>query len=303
MNHETNRRGALKCLGLGAGTLFTLSGGVLNAISLDAARAQPLSGTPLFVQLSDTHIGFNKEANPDVAGTLNAAIDRVNALPVQPPLILHTGDVTHLSRAAEFDQAQQLMSRLKVTDLHFVPGEHDVTDGPGTEFFNRFGAPSKGLGYYSFDANGVHFVALNNVMHFKPGGLSSLGDDQLAWLKADLAARPSSQPIVIFAHMPLWDIYAPWGWGCADAQPLADMLRPFGSVTVLCGHIHQIVSKVEGNVTFHTARALAYPQPAPGSAPAPGPMKVPADQLRSLLGVSSVSLSGTALTITDTNLS
>jgi 3',5'-cyclic AMP phosphodiesterase CpdA len=291
MDHDPGRRGALKCLGVGTGTLFALSGGLLTPFDLaHAAESGAKVGTPLFVQLSDSHIGFNKAANPDVAGTFERAIGLVNALPRQPAFVLHTGDITHLSRPAEFDTAQQLMRGLRVSEIHTTPGEHDVTDGVGTEYFSRFGAASKGKGYYSFDHQGVHLVGLVNVMQFKAGGLASLGADQLAWLKKDLAGRPSSQPIVLFAHMPMWSIYDAWGWGSSDHDQLMALVSRFGSVTVLNGHIHQIVSKVEGHVTFHTARATAYPQPAPGVGPAPGPLVVPPNQLPSMIGVTSVSV-------------
>jgi 3',5'-cyclic AMP phosphodiesterase CpdA len=279
-----SRRQTLQCLGLSAGTLFTLSGGILTAI--DPAEAQTTA--PFLLQISDTHIGFNKDANPDVAGTLTRAIDKINALPQRPALVLHTGDVTHLSKASEFDSASQLLSGLGGGELHVVPGEHDVTDGPGAEFFARFGKPSGNRGYYSFDAMGVHFIALVNVMNFKPNGLGALGQDQLAWLKGDLAARSASQPIVVFAHMPLWTVYQPWGWGTAEGEEIASLLRRFGSVTVLNGHIHQIVQKVEGNILFHTARSTAYPQPAAGAAPAPGPLVVPPPELPGMLGVTTV---------------
>jgi len=305
MDHDTTRRGALKCLGLGTGTLFALSGGVLSGFDLaQAAEPGAAIGTPLFVQLSDSHIGFSKVANPNVAGTFERAIALVNALPRQPAFVLHTGDITHLSKAAEFDQADQLMKQLKVTEIHTTPGEHDVTDGVGTEYFSRFGAASKGKGYYSFDHKGVHLVGLVNVMQFKPGGLASLGDDQLAWLKNDLTARPSSQPIVLFAHMPMWSIYDAWGWGSSDHDQIMALIARFGSVTVLNGHIHQIISKVEGNVTFHTARATAYPQPAPGVGAGPGPLAVPADQLPGMIGVTSVAVASPhkPLRLTDTTL-
>jgi hypothetical protein len=307
MDHDPTRRGALQCLGIGAGTLFGLSAGVLSGFDL-AEAAEPgaagMIGTPLFVQISDSHIGFNKEANPDVVGTLNRTIDLVNGLPVQPAFALHTGDITHLSKAAQFDQASQLLSRLRVTELHFTPGEHDVTDGAGTEYFARFGAASKGKGYYSFDHAGAHMVALVNVMQFKPGGLASLGDEQLAWLRDDLSGRSASQPIVLFAHMPMWSIYEPWGWGSSDSDQVLALVRRFGSVTVLNGHIHQIVSKVEGNVTFHTARSTAYPQPAAGAGPGPGPLTVPGDQLPRMLGVTTLSLAPLhrSLRLTDTAL-
>jgi len=296
MTEPFSRRETLKCLGLSAGTLFTLSGGILTA--MDPAEAQ--TKAPLFLQISDTHIGFNKEANPDVAGTLRQALDKVNALPQAPALVLHTGDVTHLSRAAEFDTANQLLSQLK-GELHVVPGEHDVTDGPGTEFFARFGKPSGNRGYYSFDAQGVHFIALINVMNFKPNGLGALGDDQLAWLKDDLAGRSASQPIVVFAHMPLWTIYQPWGWGTAEGEQIAQMLRRFGSVTVLNGHIHQIVQKVEGNIHFHTARSTAYPQPQAGNGPGPGPLVVPPAELPGMLGVT-MAARAMPLALTDSTL-
>jgi len=242
------------------------------------------------VQISDTHIGFNKEANPDVNGTLARSIELVNGMPEQPALIIHTGDITHLSKPAEFDLAQQLFGQLRTTELHTVPGEHDTTDPTVTEYFNRFGRNSNNKGYYSFDHAGVHFVALVNVLQFKPGGLGTLGAEQLAWVADDLKGRSASTPVVVFAHMPLWTIYEPWGWGTGDAPQLMEHLRRFGSVTVLNGHIHQIVQKVEGNVTFHTARSTSYPQPAAGVGTGPGPLKVPADQLSTMLGVTSVSV-------------
>jgi 3',5'-cyclic AMP phosphodiesterase CpdA len=290
-------------MGIGAGTLFMLSGGIFRTVDL-AEAGTATAGDPLFVQISDTHIGFNKDANPDVTGTLNRSIELVNALSAQPGFVIHTGDITHLSKAEEFDTAGQLLKRLRVSEIHAVPGEHDVTDGPGEEFFKRFGKPSNNRGYYSFDSRGVHFVALVNVMNFKAGGLGALGDEQLAWLKNDLAARSASQPIVIFAHMPLWTIYEPWGWGTAEGDRIAALLRRFGSVTVLCGHIHQIVMKVEGNITFHTARSTAYPQPSAGAGAGPGPLKVPPERLPRMLGVTRVSAvrSSGPLSISDSTL-
>lgn len=290
-NHfQKSRRDAMKCMAYGgAGTLFVLASGVFSPIDLamaaDRQKADVPDGKPLFVQISDTHIGFNKEANPDVSATLTRSIDLVNSLPEQPALIIHTGDITHLSKPAEFDLAQQLLSRLKTTELHTVPGEHDTNDPTVTEYFSRFGKASNNRGYYSFDHAGVHFIALINVLQFKPGGLGTLGPDQLAWVAADLKGRSASTPIVVFAHMPLWTIFEPWGWGTSDADQLMEHLRPFGSVTVLNGHIHQIVQKVEGHVTFHAARSTAYPQPKPGEGAGPGPLKVPGDQLARFLGV------------------
>jgi 3',5'-cyclic AMP phosphodiesterase CpdA len=285
------RRHALKCMAFGgAGTLFTLSGGVLSPFDLAHAEG-PLTGMPLFVQISDTHIGFNKEANPDVGATLQLAIERVNDISPAPALVLHTGDITHLSKAAEFDEAAEHFRTLKVTELHTVPGEHDVADASVSEYFNRYGRASGRRGYYSFDHQGVHFVALINVLNFQPGGLGALGRDQLAWLAKDLEGRGDSTPIVVFAHMPLWNVYAPWGWGTADAEAALENLRRFGSVTILNGHIHQIVQKTEGNVTFHTARSTAYPQPAPGEGPGPGPLKVAPDKLLKSLGLTRLRVS------------
>jgi 3',5'-cyclic AMP phosphodiesterase CpdA len=304
-----SRRKALKCMAYGgAGTLFVLSGGVFTPINLAQAAEDKYGtaklGKPLFVQISDTHIGFNKDANPDVNGTLNQTIELVNGMHEQPALIIHTGDITHLSKAAEFDTAQQLFTRLRTTEMHTVPGEHDTTDATVTEYFNRFGKASNNKGYYSFDHAGVHFIALINVLQFKPGGLGTLGDEQLAWVAADLKGRSASTPLVVFAHMPLWTIYEPWGWGTGDADQLMSQLRRFGSVTVLNGHIHQIVQKVEGNITFHTARSTAYPQPAAGEGTGPGPLKVPADQLSKVLGITSVSVvkHPASLTLQDTTI-
>ena len=306
---ELSRRSALKCLAYGsAGTLFTLAGGVFTPV--DLARAAEYgtdlssAGRPLFVQISDSHIGFAKAANPDVDATLRRTIEVVNAMSRQPALVIHTGDITHLSKAAEFDHAAQLLAQLRVGEMHTVPGEHDTLDAGAAEYFGRFGKASANKGYYSFDHAGVHFVALVNVLDFKDGGLGTLGSDQLAWLAKDLNGRSASTPIVVFAHMPLWTVYEPWGWGTGDAEPAIALLRRFGSVTVLNGHIHQIVQKVEGHITFHTARSTAYPQPSVGQGAGPGPLTVAADQLRTMLGVTSVSISapGGPLALSDSTL-
>ena len=308
-----SRRDALRCMAYGAtGTLFVLSGGMLApmdlAMAADSRRPLAAAGKPLFVQFSDTHIGFAKDANPHVDDTLGRAIDLVNELPAQPALVIHTGDITHLSRASEFDLAQQLFSKLRVTEMHTTPGEHDVADPTVSEYFSRFGKPSHNRGYYSFDHSGVHFISLINVLNFKAGGLGTLGAEQLAWVAADLKGHSSSTPVVIFAHMPLWTVYEPWGWGTGDADQLLPQLQRFGSVTVLNGHIHQIMQKVEGSVTFHTARSTAYPQPAAGQAAGqaagPGPLNVPAEQLPGMLGVTSVSVleHPRALALSDTSL-
>lgn len=292
-DHDNDRRDFLKCMAwAGSGALFAFEGGIASSVALDGA----LAATPrraakslTFVQVSDSHIGFNKPPNADARATFREAIAKVKALSVQPDFIIHTGDVSQLSRDDEFDDADQM---LKETGLpvFFIPGEHDMLDeNPGTGFFNRFGKKD-GRRWYSFDHAGVHFIALVNVADLKPGGMGNLGPEQLKWLKADLAGRSSSTPIVVFAHIPLWTLYADWGWGTDDSAEALKLLARFGSVTVLNGHIHQITQKVEGRIHFHTARSTAFPQPAPGTAPAPGPLKVPPDQLRSMLGITDAML-------------
>ena len=287
---DDSRRGFLKCMAwAGTGALFSFNGGVGSSIGLDGAIAAPLIKTATapftFVQVSDSHIGFNKPPNADARATLREAIAKVKALPNRPDFMIHTGDVSQLSRDDEFDDADQILKEAGLP-VFFVPGEHDMLDPDGGKaFLTRFGKNSRGAGWYSFDHRGVHFVALVNVADLKPGGMGNLGAEQLNWLKADLAGRSSSTPIVVFAHIPLWTVYADWGWGTDDAAEALKLLARFGSVTVLNGHIHQITQKVEGRIAFHTARSTAFPQPAPGTAPSPGPLKVPPDQLRSMLGI------------------
>ncbi len=292
-NHDgIDRRGFLKCMAwAGTGALCVLQGGVLNSHALGshagAAAASHKRGELSFVQISDSHMGFSKPANPDVIATLTAAVDKINALPQPPAFILHTGDISHLSRPEEFDHVDQI---LKATnrEIFFVPGEHDVLNDEGAMFRERYAKHSQGQGWYSFDHNGVHFIGLVNVMNLKAGGLGTLGNEQLEWLEHDVKHLRSSTPIIVFAHMPLWTVYPQWGWGTSDSAQALSYLKRFGSVTVLNGHIHQTMQKVEGNVTFHTAYSTAFPQPAPGQAEGPGPMKVPAERLRSVLGITDV---------------
>jgi len=173
--------------------------------------------------------------------------------------------------------------------VHYVPGEHDLVDEtPGKSYLERYGKNTKGAGWYSFDQNGVHFIALVNVVNLQAGAMGMLGAEQLAWLADDVKGLSASTPIVVFAHIPLWTIYKDWGWGTDDAEQALSLLKRFGSLTVLNGHIHQIIQKVEGNVAFHTALSTGFPQPAPGAAPAPTPLAVPADKLRSVLGIRNV---------------
>ena len=285
---DEGRRDFLKCMAwAGTGALFALGGGVPTSLGLDAALAAGPSGGAgfTFLQLSDSHIGFSKPANPDARATFREAVAKARALPVAPDFIIHTGDVSQLSRDDEFDDADQILKETGLP-IFFVPGEHDMLDPDGGKaFLARFGKGSRGAGWYSFDHRGVHFVALVNVADLKPGGMGNLGAEQLAWLKADLAQRTASTPIVVFAHIPLWTVSAEWGWGTDDAAEALKLLARFGSVTVLNGHIHQIAQKVEGRIAFHTARSTAFPQPAPGTAPSPGPLKVPAERLHDMLGI------------------
>ncbi|HEY1797478.1 MAG TPA: metallophosphoesterase [Stellaceae bacterium] len=298
------RRGLLKCMAwAGTGILWTVSGGVPRGVGLGgpalAAEADGFS----FVQISDTHIGFKAEANPDPGGTLKTALTKIAALPVRPAMMLHTGDVTHLSKPEEFATAYDLLSAAKL-DTHYIPGEHDIIGDDGKAFFAKFGAKSAAEGgWYSWDQGGVHFVALVNVLGFTPGTGGTLGAAQLAWLDADLKGKNASTPVVVLAHVPLWPIYPQWGWATGDAEKAFASLKRFGSVTVLNGHIHQVVQKVEGNVTFRTAMSTAFPQPAAGQAPSPGPMKVPADKLRDLLGVRRIDyVPATGLAVSDATL-
>ena len=302
MTDGMNRRGLLRCgAWAGAGLLWTVNGGVPHSWLLGDANAATEGLT--FVQISDTHIGFNKPANPDTKATMSAAVDRIAALSPKPAFLIHTGDITHLSKPEEFDTALEIIKGANA-EVHYVPGEHDwLDDGQG--FRQRFGQGTKGNGWYSFDAGGVHFIALVNVVDFKAGSLTSLGADQIAWMKDDVSGLSASTPIVVFTHIPMWAVYPKWGWGTADSAEALSNLARFGSVTVLNGHIHQVLQKVEGKVTFHTAMSTAYPQPAPGTAAAPGPLKVPADKLRSMLGIREVAYveGQEALAITDTRLS
>jgi 3',5'-cyclic AMP phosphodiesterase CpdA len=306
-NHDgIDRRGFLKCMAwAGTGALCVMSGGVLESYSLGLGlHGKQPKGELTFVQISDSHMGFNKPANPDVAATLRVAIDKVNAPEKAPEFMLHTGDISHLSKPEEFDNVDQILRSARTKDVFFVPGEHDVLEENGKTYRERYGKNAKGDGWYSFDKNGVHFIGLVNVMNLKPGGLGTLGNDQLEWLEDDVKGLSASTPIIVFAHIPLWTVYPEWGWGTEDSAQALSYLKRFGSVAVLNGHIHQTMKKVEGNVTFHTAASTAFPQPKPGSAPSPGPMKVPADQLRSLLGVTDVSFvpGKHALAVTDSSL-
>jgi 3',5'-cyclic-AMP phosphodiesterase len=286
-----DRRGFLECMAwAGTGMIWTVSGGVLSSKAFGQMSHHDMGGSAgfSFVQISDSHIGFNKAANPDVTVTLQEAISKVNALEHTPDFLIHTGDLSHLSKPTEFDTLDQVLRSAKSRQTFFVPGEHDMLADNGQQYLERYGKGTKGAGWYSFDHKGVHFIGLVNVVDLKAGGLGTLGAEQLEWLEKDLAGRSTSTPIVVFAHIPLWTVYPEWGWGTGDGMQALSYMKRFGSVTVLNGHIHQTMQKVEGNVFYHTAMSTAFPQPKPGTAPSPGPMKVPAEQLRDVLGITHV---------------
>jgi 3',5'-cyclic AMP phosphodiesterase CpdA len=304
-NHDgIDRRGFLECMAwAGTGVIWTVSSGVLSSRAFGQNK-KARKGELHFVQISDSHIGFNRPANPDVVSTLQAAVDKINALEAQPEFIIHTGDLTHDSKEAQYDGMDQVLKGAKAKQIYYVPGEHDTSADDGKQYLERYGKAlgAKGSGWYSFSHNDVHFVGLNNSAVLE--GMGNLGAEQLKWLEADLKGQPSSRPVVVFAHIPLWSVYPEWGWGTRDSEQALALLKRFGSVTVLNGHIHQVMQKMEGSVTFHTAMSTAFPQPAPGTAKSAGPMKVPDEKLRSVLGISDVKsvMKAHSLAIVDSTL-
>lgn len=303
-----DRRGFLECMAwAGTGMVWTVSGGVLSSKAFGQMPNHQMGGGDAafsFVQISDSHIGFNKPANNDVTATLQQAISKINALERTPDFLIHTGDLSHLSKPTEFDTLDQVLKSAKSGQTFFVPGEHDMLVDNGQQYLARYGKGSQGAGWFSFDHKGVHFIGLVNVVDLKAGGLGTLGPEQLSWLQKDLAGRFTSTPIVVFAHIPLWTVYPEWGWGTEDGMTALSYMKRFGSVTVLNGHIHQTMQKVEGNVFYHTAMSTAFPQPKPGTAASPGPMKVPAEQLGEVLGITHVNyVTGShALAVVDSTL-
>jgi 3',5'-cyclic-AMP phosphodiesterase len=282
-----DRRGFLECMAwAGSGVLWAVNAGGVTSRLFGQTKMAGSKGALHFVQISDTHMGFNKPANPDVTGTLRATVEKINSLAESPDFIIHTGDLSHTSKPAEFDTLDQVLQGAKTKQVFFVPGEHDTSVDDGKLYRERYGKDSKGQGWYSFNHKDVHFVGLSNVAVLE--GLGKLGEDQLRWLEADLRSQPASRPVVVFAHIPLWSVYPDWGWGTADSEQALGYLKRFGSVTVLNGHIHQVMQKVEGSVTFHTAMSTAFPQPAPGTAKGPGPLKVPDERLKSVLGIAEI---------------
>jgi 3',5'-cyclic-AMP phosphodiesterase len=289
-----DRRGMLRCMAwVGTGLVWAVSGGLTASRAFGRPEASGKKPTFTFAQISDSHIGFAKDPNKDVAATLELAVAKINALPQPPAFVLHTGDLTHLAKPAEFDACAEILKGVKAGRVLYVPGEHDFDGDGNREYLRRHGKGTRGLGWYSFDHQGVHFVALVNVADAKSasgaGGLGVIGKDQLEWLKADLAGLADSTPVVVFAHVPLWAVHEKWGWGTRDAEQALALLKRFGSVTVLNGHVHQVLRKVEGKVAFHTARSTAFPQSEPGKG-TPGPVRdLPPGRLRAALGISAVS--------------
>jgi Icc protein len=299
---DPNRRGFLKCMTwAGSAMLWTVAGGIPRSRVIGQAEAAEASFT--FAQVSDSHLGFDKPVNTDVTGTFQDALNHVTGMEDKPAFIIHTGDITHLSTPTQFDTGAQLLRATKL-QTYTVPGEHDILEDDRKSYLNRYGKGTQGDGWYSFDAHGVHFIGLVNVVNLQGAGLGELGKPQLEWLEKDVKSLSASTPIVVMAHVPLWIVYQDWGWGTADGAQALTYLQRFGSVTVLNGHIHQVMQKVEGHVAFHTARSTAFPQGVPGVAQSPGPMAVPPGELRNYLGTARVSLvTATApLAIVDTPL-
>jgi Icc protein len=293
---DIDRRGFLKCMArAGTGVVFALSGcGEVATTRLGANAAPHARSSFTFVQISDSHVGFDKPANPDVVHTLEQCIARINALPQRPSFVVHTGDHVHLSTPEEFDTVKQLLGTIKAGHVFHVPGEHDVFVDQGKRYRQFFGKGSRGTGYYSFDEGGVHFLALANVQASEAesggatnNGLGVLGAEQLAFIKKDLAARSSDTPIVIFGHVPLLAVYPKWGWATKESAQVLKLLKRFGSVTALNGHIHQLIEKTEGKIVMHTAASTAYPLHPPGDV-APEPLVVPAGTLPSRIGIRTV---------------
>ncbi|HEY5840674.1 MAG TPA: metallophosphoesterase [Mycobacterium sp.] len=270
--------------------LAVVGGEVISHIAGTAGAAHTQARPTLrFAQISDSHIGFQGTANANVTGTFTEAINQVNGLGYTPDFVIHTGDLTHLSTPDQFDQVKQMLTGLNTPHIFTVPGEHDSVDDAGQKYRQVFGAGTRGDGWYSFDIAGVHVIALVNTLNFKSMGLGHLGTDQLDFVQKDVAPLSSDTPIIVFGHIPLFAMYPSWGWGTDDATQALSYLRRFSSVTCLNGHVHQLFTKTEGNITFHSATTTAYPLPHPGDGPAPKPVTLPAGKLHDALGIREVS--------------
>jgi hypothetical protein len=288
--HSMNRRQLIRhSAWFGAAVGLAVVGGEVISHVAGAADAARIQGRPAlrFAQVSDSHIGFLGKANPDVSGSFSQAIDQINNLGYKPDFVIHTGDLTHLATPGQFDQVKQMMTGLRTQHVFTVPGEHDSIDDAGQKYRSVFGAGTRGDGWYSFDIAGAHVIALVNTLNLKK--LGHLGVEQLDFVAKDVAALPSDTPIIVFSHIPLFAMYPDWGWGTDDAAQALSYLRRFSSVTCLNGHVHQVFSKAEGNVTFHSGTTTAYPLPRPGDGPAPMPVTLSAGKLHDALGIREVS--------------
>jgi 3',5'-cyclic AMP phosphodiesterase CpdA len=267
--------------------LAVVGGEVISHVAGGAGAASNSAQPALrFAQVSDSHIGFNGTANSDVVGSFTRAIDQINGLGYTPDFVIHTGDLTHLATPDQFDQVKQMLTGLRTPHIFTVPGEHDSVDDGGQKYLQAFGAGTRGNGWYSFDIAGVHVIALVNTLNLQK--LGHLGADQLEFIEKDVAGLSSDTPIIVFSHIPLFAMYPNWGWGTDDATQALSYLKRFSSVTCLNGHVHQLFSKTEGNVTFYSGTTTAYPLPHPGDGPAPKPVTLPAGQLHDALGIREV---------------
>ncbi|MBF6273376.1 metallophosphoesterase [Nocardia sp. 852002-20019_SCH5090214] len=271
----------------GAAVGLTVVGGEVISHVAGAVPATAERPTLRFAQISDSHIGFQGTANANVTDTFTEAIDQVNTLGYTPDFVIHTGDLTHLATPAQFDQVRQMMSGLSTPHIFTVPGEHDSTDDGGQRYRSVFGKGTRGDGWYSFDIAGVHVIGLVNTLNAQ--NLGHLGQDQIDFVRADVAGLSADTPIIVFSHIPLFAMYPQWGWGTDDAAQVLSLLRRFSSVTCLNGHVHQLFTKTEGNITFFSGTTTAYPLPHPGDGPAPKPVTLPAGKLHDALGIREVS--------------
>jgi 3',5'-cyclic AMP phosphodiesterase CpdA len=276
----------------GAAVGLTVVGGevISHVAGTPVGSAAPARPTLRFAQISDSHIGFQGTANSNVVDTFDQAIRQVNSLGYTPDFVVHTGDLTHLATPEQFDQVKQMMTGLSTPHIFTVPGEHDSTDDGGQRYRDAFGTGSRGDGWYSFDVAGVHVIALVNTLNLKQ--LGHLGEDQLDFVKNDVASLSADTPIVVFSHIPLFAMYEQWGWGTDDATQALSYLRRFSSVTCLNGHVHQLFTKTDGNITFYSGTTTAYPLPKPGEGgpdAKPKPLTLPAGKLHAALGIREVS--------------
>ena len=261
MKHRNNRRDFLKLAGIGGV-------GVVFGSALPGMASAHGDDDFFFLQLSDTHWGFEGAPNPDAKGTLPKTVRSINALAEKPDFIMFTGDLTHttdnpVERRKRLGEFKKIVSELDVKTLYFMPGEHDASLDNGKAFQEFFGRT-----HYSFDHKGVHFVVVDNVSDPR----AQIGDEQLAWLAADLTTQPAQKPIVVFTHRPLFDLVPQWDWATRDGAKAVELLMPYPNATVFYGHIHQEHHHKTGHIAHHAAKGLMFPLPAPGSQPTRTPL-------------------------------